>query len=448
MAATDTTEAFDIVVIGEAPLDVILDFSPPVKRPGGAMYSASAAVARGAKVGVISEVGSDQIDGWLGKLRDLGINMEGVEQLLSEGLSYRISNSDEVIPQTVIPYGSRMLYHRTQAFPPSYLDTRSLLIYPHRPELLMEIARSVRAGGGNVFLDLQHDITDLSAWKEIIDQCKVVFASRNELLCYTEAETELEAVDRLRQLGASVVVVKYGMGGSAIYHHEGERILIPAFLARFQCTIGAGDIYNAVFALEYTASMELEKAGRRAAIAAALFSEQPEFNAFLKILSEVDFEKEMSRRISVSVHPEQLAKVKVYVAGHFLSTPTRMWVDRVVLALESRGFSVFSPYRDAGVLNCSADPQGRYRCFVNDLKAIGESQAIVALLDGIGHGGTSWEIGYAYAKGIPILGLCTDSSKPLSNMVEQSCLTVQATIRSLLNDLFSLLGERISLPSV
>jgi sugar/nucleoside kinase (ribokinase family)/nucleoside 2-deoxyribosyltransferase len=439
--------AFDLVVVGEAPLDLVLDVRPPIKRPGGAMYSACAAAAVGARVGVVSEVGLDEIGELYPKVRDLPICIKGIQQLNTKGLCYVIENANEVIPQVVTAQGSHLSAGRRGSFPMEYVNTRCLLLYPHNLDLLLEIAAAVRSTCGKVFLDLQHDISDLSDCKEIIGQCDVVLASRQELLDYTNVETETEAVEHLRQLGASIVVVKYGMGGSAIYAGERERILIPAYLANFRCTIGAGDVYNAIFALQNASGASLQEAGSRAAVAASVFAEHMQFDDYIGALSKLSFEKEIRSRTPVVAHPEQLAHIQIYLAGHFLSTPMRMWVDRVALALESRGFSVFSPYRDAGVLDCSADAQRRITCFLRDLEGLGNSQAVVALLDGLGRGGTSWEIGYAYAKCIPVFGLGTDPLQPLSNMVEQSCRVIEPTVARLLNDLFASLGTTVLLPS-
>jgi sugar/nucleoside kinase (ribokinase family)/nucleoside 2-deoxyribosyltransferase len=440
-------QPLDLIVVGEAPLDVILDTMPPTRRPGGAMYSAAAAAARGARVGVICEVGKDEIGGTLPAVKAAPINTEGVQQTDTCGVRYMIRNVDEVVPQIITSQG-QLSPNQQFTFPQEYAKAHGLLLYPYDIALLHEITALVHTAGGRVFFDLQHDIEELRDWEQIISQCDVVFASRKELLAYTGAQTDEEAVNSLRQLGAGTVIVKYGLGGSAIYVEGHARILIPAYLADFKCTIGAGDVYNAVFALEYTQGTELKEAGSRAAVAAAIFSEHMEFEDYTQALSKSDFAMEIRRRIPVIAHPEQLGQIQVYLAGHFLSTPMRIWVDRVTLALESRGFSVFSPYRDAGILHSTADVLERRACFENDVNELRNSQAIVALLDGPGRGGTSWEIGYAYAKGIPVFGLYTDAAKPLSNMVEQSCVTVNPTIASLLNELFSTLGDRIPLPNI
>jgi nucleoside 2-deoxyribosyltransferase len=48
--------------------------------------------------------------------------------------------------------------------------------------------------------------------------------------------------------------------------------------------------------------------------------------------------------------------------------------------------------------------------FENDVRGIDRSDIVLAILDGGSDvdSGTAWEMGYAYAKGMPVLGLKTD----------------------------------------
>ena len=67
-----------------------------------------------------------------------------------------------------------------------------------------------------------------------------------------------------------------------------------------------------------------------------------------------------------------------------------------------------------------------------DRTAIDDSDAVVALLDGPQvDDGTAWEIGYAYAKGKPIVGIRTDfrnagdtSHGRVNAMIEGSCTVI------------------------
>jgi len=72
------------------------------------------------------------------------------------------------------------------------------------------------------------------------------------------------------------------------------------------------------------------------------------------------------------------------------------------------------------------DPRTFGTIFRSCIEAIDQSVAMVALLDGAdSDSGTSFEMGYAYSKGIPIVGVRTDyrhnQEKGLNLMLSRSC---------------------------
>jgi len=75
--------------------------------------------------------------------------------------------------------------------------------------------------------------------------------------------------------------------------------------------------------------------------------------------------------------------------------------------IKRAGFNVFLPQEDS---NNIQDKKNRQKIiFDKNLDAIENSDIMVAVLDGTDvDSGTAWEIGYAYAKGKPVLGLRTD----------------------------------------
>jgi len=71
------------------------------------------------------------------------------------------------------------------------------------------------------------------------------------------------------------------------------------------------------------------------------------------------------------------------------------------------GFNAFLPQEDSNNVNDRDDRQSII--FSKNEAAIKSSDIIVAVVDGADvDSGTAWEIGYAYARGKPILGLRTD----------------------------------------
>jgi len=101
--------------------------------------------------------------------------------------------------------------------------------------------------------------------------------------------------------------------------------------------------------------------------------------------------------------------MKVYIAGK-IGTPSEIELLGKVDALcKSLGFSTFLPHRDVGLVSGISDVD---RVFNGDItQGFGDCDIVIAVLDGLHVGaGTAWELGYAYANGIPAIGLKTDES--------------------------------------
>lgn len=75
--------------------------------------------------------------------------------------------------------------------------------------------------------------------------------------------------------------------------------------------------------------------------------------------------------------------------------------------IKKAGFDVFLPQEDS---NNIKDEKNRQKIIFNkNLVAIDKADILVSVVDGADvDSGTSWEIGYAYALGKPVLGLRTD----------------------------------------
>ncbi|WP_292466265.1 nucleoside 2-deoxyribosyltransferase [Methanolobus sp.] len=103
-------------------------------------------------------------------------------------------------------------------------------------------------------------------------------------------------------------------------------------------------------------------------------------------------------------------KKQIYLAGPLFSQAERdfnvMLRDRLV----EMGFSVFLPQEDGNDTESSRREDRQKNIFENDVRGIDESDIVLAVLDGGSDvdSGTAWEMGYAYAKGIPVFGLKTD----------------------------------------
>ncbi len=105
------------------------------------------------------------------------------------------------------------------------------------------------------------------------------------------------------------------------------------------------------------------------------------------------------------------------------------------------GFMVFLPQEDSN--NIKDEEKRQEIIFSKNVAAIKKSDMVVAVIDGTDvDSGTAWEIGYAFANGIPVVGLRTDfrtlGIEGTVNLMIERSVTLFHTISELLNHLKSL----------
>ncbi len=102
-------------------------------------------------------------------------------------------------------------------------------------------------------------------------------------------------------------------------------------------------------------------------------------------------------------------KKKVYLAGPLFSHAELEYNRKLRDLLLKKGFSVFLPQEDAEGTIDEREKQNQECIFRKCVGGVDVSDLVVAVLDGVDvDSGTAWEIGYAYAKEKPVIGLRTD----------------------------------------
>ncbi|VVB55918.1 Nucleoside 2-deoxyribosyltransferase [uncultured archaeon] len=130
----------------------------------------------------------------------------------------------------------------------------------------------------------------------------------------------------------------------------------------------------------------------------------------------------------------------VYLAAPLFSEAECDFNRKLRDELISAGFIVFLPQEDSNNVKDMSDRQKII--FNKNLKGIENSDIIVAVIDGADiDSGTAWEIGFAFAKAKPVLGLRTDFRTlgiegNVNLMIEQS-VVIFMSVPELLNHLKS-----------
>ena len=125
--------------------------------------------------------------------------------------------------------------------------------------------------------------------------------------------------------------------------------------------------------------------------------------------------------------------LRIYQAGPLFSHAEQDFHRTMKKALQQYGHEVIWPFE----LFCPDEvaewgETAPRRIMLEDSQAILSCDVVVALLDGPQvDDGTAWEIGFAYAKGIPVIGIRTDfrncgdnAHSRVNSMIEGSCVIV------------------------
>lgn len=101
--------------------------------------------------------------------------------------------------------------------------------------------------------------------------------------------------------------------------------------------------------------------------------------------------------------------MKVYIAGKISTPSERALLEKVDELCKRNGLKTFLPHRDVGIVKGIKDVR---RIFKGDIeKGFKGCGLVIAVLEGLHVGaGTAWELGYAYARGIPAIGIKQDES--------------------------------------
>ena len=99
---------------------------------------------------------------------------------------------------------------------------------------------------------------------------------------------------------------------------------------------------------------------------------------------------------------------QAYIAGPLFNEGERWFDEQIERIAAEAGFKTFLPHRDGKEGKIKSEANIR-EIFKEDMKAIDQSDIVIANLNGITtDDGTSWELGYAYAKGKHLVGVYTD----------------------------------------
>lgn len=239
-----------------------------------------------------------------------------------------------------------------------------------------------------------------------------------------DASVEAMAGELMQQQRAAVVVIKRGAMGALVRDQHGVAT-VPAYQSQKVWKIGSGDNFAAHFAYRWLHE------GRSAAESADLASRATAY--YCQTRGFATPEALASFTLSPIVPSEaflQGQRPKVYLAGPFFSLAQLWLIEQARCDLLAAGLKVFSPYHDVG--HGSAED-----VVPLDLEGINDADLIFAVGDGMDPG-TVYEIGYARAKGKPVVVYCENESDENKKMMGGSdCLLCDDYVSSIYQALWT-----------
>ena len=126
-------------------------------------------------------------------------------------------------------------------------------------------------------------------------------------------------------------------------------------------------------------------------------------------------ERQPGRGVFLSRFPEipaldvyDFARYRVYLAAPLFSEAERAYNNLVAATLRDHFFDVHLP-QECGDSSAERSDDHTTAIFTENLAALSEADVVVAIIDGAdADSGTAWEMGYAYAQGVPVVALRTD----------------------------------------
>lgn len=147
-------------------------------------------------------------------------------------------------------------------------------------------------------------------------------------------------------------------------------------------------------------------------------------------------EKLTHRGVFLSRFPEipaidafDFARYRVYLASPLFTEAERKYNELIRDLLATHCFEVYLP-QEVGLDSASRNRDAIDHIFRSHCDALQKTDWIVAIIDGAdADSGCAWEIGYAYAKGIPVVSLRTDfrhvgQNEHVNLMLERSSVVV------------------------
>jgi 2-dehydro-3-deoxygluconokinase len=249
---------------------------------------AIAAARQGANVGYVSALGDDAYGAMLRALwREEGVDQSHVlTDRKAFTAVYFVAHDDSGHHFSFFRRGSAASRRHPSRLPRAAIEQASVL---HLSGISLAISKTAcdagfaaiaiaREAGVRVSFDtnLRLKLWPLARARRVLNaaiaQCDICLPSHDDLAAITGLVEPEAMVDHCLRLGAGIVALKIGADGAWVADAT-KRVRIAPHRCRPVDATGAGDVFGGAFVARLVAGDDLERAGRYAAVAAALSTE-------------------------------------------------------------------------------------------------------------------------------------------------------------------------------
>lgn len=265
-------------------------------EPGGKGYNQAIAASRlGAEVNFITAVGDDEF----GKLceGDLVLEKVGGRYIIPfkgqrTACAFVINSADKCSEVYVYPGAIRSVTREHIRRYEEVIRTSGLLLLQNEigVEALMEAIGIAREAGVEI---IYNPAPARELEREAFRHFRCITPNETEAALLTGADPDAPldldaAFGTLHGMGAKNVIITLGAKGSAVSLETGERHMVPSMKVDVVSTTGAGDSYNAAFAVHYLETRDVLESAVYASVASGLQVMRPGVIANMPYREETD----------------------------------------------------------------------------------------------------------------------------------------------------------------
>jgi sugar/nucleoside kinase (ribokinase family) len=258
---TPETKKQPLLIVGSLAFDSV---ETPLDRVemalGGSASFASIAASYFAQPQVVGIVGEDFGDEHMAKLREHGVDTQGVERVAGKTFHWKGRYHDNFKERDTLETALNVFEAFDPAIPEAYRSAPYVFLGNIAPELQLRVldqtdgARLVAMDTMNFWIETARD-----ALVEVLGRVDILIINDEEALQLSEESSVLEAARSIRAMGPRYVVVKRGEFGAVLFGPDLTLFVPAVLLSGVVDPTGAGDTFAGGFVGHLAASGALDR---------------------------------------------------------------------------------------------------------------------------------------------------------------------------------------------